>query len=270
MRIALAQLQIGDDISENLKKSLRCIESAAEQGAELIFFPELQLTPFFPQKSGCSAKRYLMDISCAEIGEIRGACRRNHIAASPNIYLSENGKSYDASLMIDSSGDILGVSKMVHTASFPGFYEAEYYTPSDSGFEVYDIPVDGGLCRVGIVICFDRHFPESIRSCALKGADIVIIPTANIVGEPDEMFLWELRVQAMQNSVFVAMCNRVGRSGETMFSGKSAVVDCTGAVVEYAGSDERLIVCGIDYKQAALCRKTMPYFSSRRPDKYIK
>ena len=75
-------------------------------------------------------------------------------------------------------------------------------TPSEDGFKVFDTPFG----KVGIVICFDRHLPESIRTCTLKGAQLIIIPTANTLAEPLEMFEWELRVQAFQNNVFVAMC----------------------------------------------------------------
>ncbi len=266
MKIALAQMIIEDHIEENLKKTINNIRLASEQGAELIFFPELQLTPFFPNISGGNAKRYLMDIDGTEIREVRNACRKYKISASPNIYLRQPNGKYDANIMIDSHGEIIGISKMVHVSSFPNFYEAEYYTPSDGGFNVYDLPVNGGLCRVGVVICYDRHFPESIRCCALNNADLIIIPTANMVGEPDEMFLWELRVQAMQNSVFLAMCNRTGFG----FSGHSSVIDCNGNVLIYSGAEEQLIIENINQNTAASVRKGLPYFSSRRPDKYSK
>ena len=85
--------------------------------------------------------------------------------------------------------------------------ECDYYTPSEEGFQVFTTEFG----KIGIVICFDRHLPESIRSCAAQGADLVIVPTANTKAEPLEMFEWEMRVQAYQNQTFVAMCNRVGK-----------------------------------------------------------
>lgn len=269
MKIALFQSRITDNISENLQRTLSAIQTAAFQGAELIIFPEIHLTPFFPSRSGENAEKYLMTADGMEITAICDACRKNKIAASPNIYINETNGKYDASFMINSDGNIMGISKMVHVSSFPGFYESEYYTPSDGGFEVYELPVKDGICRVGIVICFDRHFPESIRTCSVKNADIIIIPTANTIGEPDEMFLWELRVQAMQNSVAVAMCNRVGESCGQIFSGRSTVIDCAGNVVTYADEKENLIIADIDYKQSAVQRASMPYFSARRTDKYL-
>jgi predicted amidohydrolase len=269
MKIALSQMIIEDNISANTDKVLGNIRLAAERGAELIFFPELTLTPFFPSRGNVNAERFLTDINGAEISAVREACRKNGIAASPNIYLREESGQYDANVMIDSRGEILGISKMVHVSSFPNFCEAEYYTPSDGGFNVYELSAKDGICRVGVVICYDRHFPESVRCCALEGADIVIIPTANMVGEPDEMFLWELRVQAMQNSVFIAMCNRAGESAGFEFSGLSAVVDCRGNVMKYADGGERLIVADIDFAESARVRNELPYFSARRPDRYL-
>ncbi len=119
-------------------------------------------------------------------------CHKKRIMASPNLYLETNEKAYDASLFIDRTGEILGISKMVHIMQSPYFYEQDYYTPSDDGFKVYDTP-EG---KIGVVICFDRHLPESIRSCVALGADLILIPTANIDGEPLDLFEWEIRVQA--------------------------------------------------------------------------
>ena len=92
---------------------------------------------------------------------------------------------------------------MVHVAQAEKFYEQDYYTPSDDGFHVFET-VHG---TIGIVVCFDRHYPESIRTEALRGADLIVIPTVNTKVEPSEMFEWELRVQAFQNSVAIESIN---------------------------------------------------------------
>lgn len=91
--------------------------------------------------------------------------------------------------------------------------------------------------------------PESIRSCALKGADLIIVPTANTKVEPMEMFEWEMRVQAMQNQVFIAMCNRVGTEDKMQFAGESIVIDPRGKVLAKADDREQLLVCDIDLQE---------------------
>ena len=191
-------------------------------------------------------------------------CKALNIMAVPNIYLKEGENHFDASMPIDAKGEILGVSKMVHIVQTKGFFEQDYYTPSDTGFIVYDTP----LCKLGIVICFDRHFPESIRTCVLKGAELVIIPTVNTKGEDLEMFEWELRVQAMQNSVFIAMCNRVGIEGEMDFCGESIIIDPTGNVIKKADDSEQLIFADLEINQISKIRKTRQYLNLRRPELY--
>ena len=184
--------------------------------------------------------------------------------AAPNIYLSEEGKCYDASLLIASDGEILGIQKMVHIAQAAQFYEQDYYTPSNDGFHVFDT-VFG---RIGLVICFDRHYPESIRTEALMGADLILIPTANVKAEPSLMFEWEIRVQAFQNSVAIAMCNRVGLEDEMDFSGESLLVDANGDVVCKADDREQLIIAEFDLSESRRIRSSRPYTGLRRPECY--
>ena len=89
-------------------------------------------------------------------------------------------------LFIDNNGKIIGNQKMVHIARLEYFYEQDYYTPSEEGFNVFDTEFG----KIGIVICFDRHYPESIRTSVLKGAELILIPTANTIDEPKELFKW--------------------------------------------------------------------------------
>lgn len=144
--------------------------------------------------------------------------------------------------MIGKDGEIIGIQKMVHIAQAKQFYEQDYYTPSNEGFKVFDIEYG----KIGIVVCFDRYYPESIRTETLMGADLILIPTVNTKSEPSEMFEWELRVQAFHNSVSIAMCNRVGNEGEMNFSGKSIVVNPNGEVLKKAGDQEEIIYVDLD------------------------
>lgn len=182
----------------------------------------------------------------------------------PNVYLESGGKPYDASILIGREGEIIGTQKMVHVAQVPQFYEQDYYTPSDDGFHVFD--TESG--RIGIVICFDRHYPESIRTEALRGADLILIPTANTKAEPSEMFEWEIRVQAFWNSTAVAMCNRVGLEGEMDFSGESLVTDAGGNLLAKADDTEQILYADLDLRESARIRNAKPYTSLRRPDMY--
>jgi predicted amidohydrolase len=253
----MAQTRMTASIEENLQKTLYFMERAKKAQADLIFFPEVQLSPFFPQYENRDASSWLLTMDSPEIRTIRAKCRELDLYASPNVYLEQEGKRYDASLMIDGHGQVLGVSEMVHIAQARYFYEQDYYTPSEEGFRVYDTPFG----KIGIVICFDRHLPDGIRSCAQQGAELVLIPTANIEGEPLELFQWEVRVQSFQNTVFAAMCNRVGPEGELTFAGQSLLTAPNGDLLHLAGCTEELLVLDVPLEQAAQERAKRPWLS---------
>jgi predicted amidohydrolase len=264
MKIALAQLSLLENMEANLQKALNFMEAAALKGAEAICFPEVQLSPFFPQYPEMDASKFAIPIDHQFITILQEKCRSLKMVGFPNIYLQQAGNCYDASPVIDSDGSLLGVSKMVHIVQAPNFYEQDYYSPSDSGFKVFDTAV----AKVGVVICFDRHFPESIRSCVLKGAELIVIPTANTKGEPLTLFEWELRVAAVQNGVFIAMCNRVGMEGQMDFCGQSIVVDPNGGVLAKADDREQILYAELDIARVIQAQKERPYLALRRPEMY--
>lgn len=257
MKLAMAQMCMSRTIGENLAKTIDFMESASKAGADLIFFPEIQLSPFFPQYEKQDASPWVMSLNGPEITAIRDACRRYDICASPNVYLKQGGFRYDASLMIDAEGEVLGISKMVHISQSEYFYEQDYYTPSEDGFKVYKTPFG----RIGVVICFDRHLPDGIRSCAMQGAELVIIPTANIEGEPLELFEWEVRVQAFQNTVFAAMCNRVGPEDAVTFAGQSMLAGPGGDLICKSDDKERLILLDVPLETVSRERDKRPWLT---------
>lgn len=251
MRLAMAQMKMTESMEENLQNTLRMMEAAKAREADLVFFPEIQLSPFFPQYEHREAGRWLLRPESAPIQAICGYCRKLGLWASPNVYLRLAGADYDASLMIDSCGEIAGISKMVHICRAKGFYEQDYYAPSDDGFKVYDTPFG----KIGIVICFDRHIPGSVRACAKQGAQLILTPTANLAAEPLELFEWEVRVQAFQNTVFMAMCNRVGTEDQAVFAGQSLAAAPDGSLIVKAGSREELICVDLRLDQASDARE---------------
>lgn len=276
MRIALAQMHMAaaaDDtataVDRNLTRSIDLIERAAEAGASLVMFPEVQLSPFFPQyprkrSPYGDASPFAMNIDGPQVHALRKACATYGIWASPNLYIEQDGARYDTSLLISSTGELVGTQQMVHIAQAEKFYEQDYYAPGD-GFHVFDTP----LGHIGIVICFDRHYPESIRTSVLRGADLVLVPTANTLAEPLEMFDWEVRVQAFHNSAIVAMCNRCGAEDGMEFSGRSIIAGPDGSTVAQAGAGDELLLADVDLAGARAMRGSKPYTQLRRPRLYV-
>lgn len=265
MRIALAQMAMDASMDDNFAASLRLLGQSAREGADLVCFPEIQLSPFFPQRPDADARPYLMPLDSPYIAKMQDACRKFGIFAAPNFYLNDGGCAYDTSLLIDDAGQLVGTQKMVHIAQAPQFYEQSYYTPSNDGFKVFDTRFG----TIGIVVCFDRHYPESIRTEALMGADLILVPTANTTAEPAELFDWEVRVQAFQNSVNIAMCNRTGVEEDMAFSGRSLVADFNGDVVAQAGAGEQLLYAEVDLPAATRARGEKPYTQLRRCAFYL-
>ena len=257
-------MKMAPDVEANYQKTLRLIKEAAVGNAALIVFPEIQLTPFFPQYPDRDVSEYVMQQDDRYVTGVCNACRENHIFAVPNFYIEENGTQYDMSLLIDDEGSIVGKQKMVHIAQCEKFYEQSYYTPSEEGFLVFDTK----LGKIGIVVCFDRHYPESIRTEALRGAQLILIPTANTTDEPLDLFQWEVRVQAFQNSVNIAMCNRVGAEGDMTFFGESIVSDFDGKILALAGLNEELLFSEINLAAASKRRQEKPYTALRRKELY--
>lgn len=283
MRLAMFQMANAGSVQFNLNKSLEAIRKAAENQADMILFPEVQLTEFFPQFEGQDKSSYQVTLDSEIVKAFRAACKKYHIMAVPNLYLrlddskeenssysassmiaKEEKRAYDASLMIGRDGVVLGIQKMVHIAQALHFYEQDYYLPSDDGFQVFDTPFG----KIGVVVCFDRHYPESVRTETLMGADCILVPTVNTKSEPMEMFQQEIRVQAFQNSVFIAMCNRVGVEDDMEFAGESLVVSPQGDVLVKADDTEQLIYMDIDLQQARNIRAKKPYTTLRREEFY--
>lgn len=225
----------------------------------MIFFPEVQLSPFFALHEKQDATPWLLRPDGAEVHALCDTCRRLKLFASPNVYLELDGKPYDASLFIDDNGEIQGISKMVHIYQAENFYERDYYTPAPDGFKVYDTPFG----KIGIVICFDRHIPTSIRACAQQGAELILIPTANLTCEPLELFEWEFRVQAFQNVSYVAMCNRVGPEEALTFAGQSLAAAPDGSLLYRAADSAGLYCTEIPLEQVKAARSARSWLQFR-------
>ena len=125
-----------------------------------------------------------------------------------NLFERDGETTYDCSPVIDADGTLLGRTRMVHITDYTCFHEQGYYAPGDTGAPVYQTRAG----RIGVAICYDRHYPEYMRSLGVQGAELVVIPQAGSLDEwPEGMYEAEVRAAAFQNGYFAALCNRVGR-----------------------------------------------------------
>lgn len=265
IKVAAAQIEVSESMEENYQKSLRYIREAAENGARLVCFPEGQLSHYIPQYPGLEADNFAIGLDHPYIQGFRETCKESQIIASIALCLEIEGKVYAANIIISENGEILGIGKKNHIVQAEHFYEQDYFTPGNEGFQV----VDTSIGKIGMIVCFDRHYPESFRNCVLKGAEFIVVPVANEKIEPSDVFQWEIRIPAFQNSVNVVMVNRVGVEGEMDFCGETVFSNPDGSVAALADDKEQLLFAEIDMEKTKELRAMKQYIPLRRPEVFI-
>ena len=264
VRIAAAQMRVSEDMETNYRKSLEFIKEAAEADAKMVCFPEGQLTHYVPQYKGLKTEDIAIEMDHPYIQGFCDACKENGIIASIAVNLKIAGNVYPSMMLISEKGEILGITKKNHIVYAPHFYEKDYFTPGNEGFPVFDTSIG----KVAQIVCFDRHFPESFRTCALKGADFVVTGVANEKIEPCEVFRWEILIPAFQNSMNCLMVNRVGVEGNMDFCGESVFAAHDGTVAAIADDSECLLTADLDFDAARKLREEKQYLSLRRPEAF--
>ena len=268
MRVGLIQQHASNDRADNLARALENMGLAADRGAQLVVFPEVALTRFFPQQRGFSeAAEWAEPIPGPTSERIAARARELSLVTVFNMYeRDEAGRTFDASPVFEADGSLLGVTRMVHITDYECFHEREYYHPGDLGAPVYATSAG----RVGVAICYDRHYPEYMRALGVGGAEIVCIPQAGAQGEwPEGMYEAEVRTAAFQNGYFAALCNRVGAEDRITFAGESFVCDPEGVVVGRAASlDDDILIASIDLSACAASTARRLFWKDRRPEIY--
>jgi predicted amidohydrolase len=267
MRIALIQQKAGPDKQANVERGLAALEQAAASGARLVCFAELAFERFWPQRPASDGYEELAETVPGPMTELFSSrARELGVVVVLNLFERDGDHCYDCSPVIDADGTLLGRTRMVHITEYACFHEQGYYTPGDTGVPVYDTAVG----RIGIAICYDRHYPEYMRALGLAGADLVLVPQAGAVGEwPDGLYEAEMRVTAFQNGYWVALCNRVGEEDCLSFAGESFVCDPDGLVTARAVcGEEATLLAEIDPERAEQSHARTLFLRDRRPELY--
>jgi N-carbamoylputrescine amidase len=264
MRIALIQHQPGPDRAASVARGLDAVREAAGEGAALVAFPELAFTPFFPcaRCGGPPPVELGEPVPGPTTAAFAALAAELGVVVVLNLYEREGGRAFDSSPVIDADGRLLGTTRMLHVAQMPHFYEQDYYAPGDHGMPVYETAAG----RIGVAICYDRHYPEVMRSLGLQRADLVVVPQAGTVGEwPDGLYEAELRVAAFQNGYFTALANRVGAERTMTFAGESFVCDPSGRVVARGpAAAEAIVYADLDLAQVESCHARRWFMRDRR------
>ncbi|MDR6952496.1 N-carbamoylputrescine amidase [Ancylobacter sp. 3268] len=277
LTLAATQMRCDWDIPGNIARAERLVREAAAGGARLILLQELFETPYFCQDQ----LHEFLDLAAPFEGN-RLIAHFAALAAELGVVLPlsfferAGPAAYNSLAMIDADGTVLGVYRKSHIPDGPGYTEKFYFSPGDTGFKVWDTAAG----RIGVGICWDQWFPESARVMALKGAEVLLYPTA-IGSEPQDPHLdsaghWQRVMQghAGANLMPLVASNRIGsepgRNGtEITFYGSSFIAGPTGEKVAEANrTDETVLVASFDLDEIAHQRRSWGVFRDRRPELY--
>ncbi|KAA3617312.1 MAG: carbon-nitrogen hydrolase family protein [Calditrichaeota bacterium] len=267
MKIALVQQKATENREVNRKKGIQAVEEAAKNGAEIVAFAELAFERFYPQLKASSETLALSEpVDGETVRRFQELARTLKIVIVLNIFEKAGNKTFDTSPVIDTDGKILGKTQMVHITDYEYFHERGYYAPGEFGAPVYNTAYG----KIGVAICYDRHYPEYMRALALNGAEIVFIPQAGSIGEwPDGLYEAEMRVAAFQNGYFTALCNRVGKEEKLTFAGESFVCNPAGEVIARAGmGTEEILYADINLDEIKDSNAHKLFLRDRRPELY--
>ncbi len=267
MRIALVQQRATENKAANVERGLRAVDEAAAAGARLVCFAELAFEPFYPQhRATADAPSKAEPVPGPVVEAFSERASRHGVVIVLNLYERDGDRTYDCSPVIDADGRLLGRTRMVHITDYAWFHEQGYYAPGDTGVPVYDTKVG----RVGVAICYDRHYPEYMRGLAVNGAQLVVVPQAGAVSEwPEGLFEAEMRVAAFQNGYYVALCNRVGKEEHVTFAGESFVCDFDGVVIARAAQGvETILYAEVDLERTSCSHARKLFMRDRRPELY--
>src|SRR6059036_3873365 len=255
----------------NIEKHVAMIGDAAKQGVQILCMQEVFTTPYFcaeQQVRWYEAVEKIPDGPTTKL--MQETARKHNMVIIVPIYEEEQtGIYYNSAAVIDAGGKYLGKYRKTHIPHVnPGFWEKFYFRPGNLGYPAFDT----AFARIGVYICYDRHFPEGARILGLNGAEIVFNPSATVAGLSEYLWRLEQPAHAVANGYFVGAINRVGHEqpwdiGE--FYGQSYFCDPRGQFIAEAPRDQdSLIVADLDLEQIREVRNTWQFLRDRRPDSY--
>ena len=276
MRVAALQMAMSPEVASNVATAERLVRAAAASGANVILIPELFEGHYFCKDQHADELQRAQPIDGhPTVTHFARIARELNVVLPLSIFERANNAYFNTVVIVDADGTTLGIYRKSHIPDGPGYSEKFYFAPGDTGFRVW--PTRFGV--VGVGICWDQWFPESARSMALLGADVILYPTA-IGSEPqnpswDSSGHWQRAMQghAAANIVPIVAANRtgreIGRPTEVTFYGSSFITDATGAKVAEAGrDDERVLIADIDIEANRAMRAAWGLFRDRRPELY--
>lgn len=255
----------------NIEHQMKLVDQAGKQGVKILCLQEVFNTPYFCAEQTTrwyDATERIPDGPTTKL--FQDVARKYSMVCIVPIYEVEHtGVYYNTAAVIDADGTYLGKYRKNHIPQVaPGFWEKYYFKPGNLGYPCFDT----AYARIGVYICYDRHFPEGARALGLNGAEIVFNPSATVAGLSEYLWKLEQPAHAAANGYFIGAINRVGHEqpwdiGE--FYGQSYFCDPRGQFVVVGSRDkDELVVADLDLDKIKEVRNTWQFFRDRRPETY--
>ncbi len=277
LALGIVQMAVSDVLDDNVAKAIAFVREAAGRGATAVLLPELFEGYYWPQ---AQRERFFERAHAIEghpvIGRVQELARELRVVLPLSFFEKSGHAYYNSLVMIDSTGELLGLYRKSHIPDGPGYMEKYYFAPGDTGFKAF--PTKSGT--LGAAICWDQWYPETARAMALQGAEVLLYPTAigsepDAAGPMDTSRMWR-RVMvghAVANACYLGAANRVGtetvEGASQTFYGTSFICDFGGEILAEAGRmEETVLVAPLNLDEARSFRAGMGFFRDRRPDLY--
>ena len=269
LKVGLVQQQWFENANEHQESLALGISFAAQQGAQLVCLQELTLSPYFCTRPDVDSRPYREDIHSGPTAQFVGRMAKDHkicITAS----LFENA-GYNTAIAFDSAGKLIAITRKQHIPSGEKYHENFYFKPGDSDYPIHSIAGH----QLGLPTCYDQWFPELSRIYGLKGAEILVYPTA-IGAEPtapdfDSQPMWQkvMVAQGIMSNTFIIAVNRIGCEDDLQFYGSSFISTPMGDILVQAPRNEpAVLVAELDFNQRALWGRLFPFPQQREPGTY--
>ena len=276
LRVGVVQLAWHADAAEHEAQLTHAVRTAASEGARLVCTQELTLSPYFAiSPDGDPARSEELDGGPTARWAVRMARETGaHVHASLFEKARDGGLGYDTAIVASPGGDIVASTRKLHIPGGAGYHENRYFRPGPAGGDAFAVvDVEGG--RFGLPTCWDQWFPELARVYSLRGAEVIVYPSA-IGSEPDHPGFdsepqWEtvIRANGIMNGTFMVVINRIGTEGLLTFYGSSFVSDPYGRKLVQAPRDEpAILIADLDLDQRRDWLDLFPLLRGRRPELY--
>jgi N-carbamoylputrescine amidase len=265
MRAALIQMACREDPKENLDRAIPLIRQAAQEGGQIVCLPELFLYRYFPKTVDPKYFDLAENIESHSTPVLQKIAKELKVVIISSIFEKVcPGFYYNMAVVIGPEGNLLGSYRKNHIPLTPALQEKYYFKPGDLGFPVFQTPFG----KIGVLVCYDRYFPEGFRALSMQGAETVFIPSA-CAGDSKKSWDLLLRANAIFNLVFVGATNRIGREEKSEFYGTSIFINPWGEIMKMASEDqEEVLLADLDPETLQGARKRCPFFRDLRIDAY--